>query len=151
MNKDIKIFKLFNRFLKQSRLCHLCEISTSNFLCTIFFNFFDEVSLFLKGMNDEMAVYGHGVKFQINDNIISINRTLSIFWNSIYFSDIDGETIVEEIEVKTLEEYYLHIMYTSFIVKQLLKNRKRIKIEEIKKHREIIKKIIKEYYDKENF
>ena len=102
-------------------------------------------------MNDEMAVYGHGVKFQINDNIISINRTLSIFWNSIYFSDIDGETIVEEIEVKTLEEYYLHIMYTSFIVKQLLKNRKRIKIEEIKKHREIIKKIIKEYYDKENF
>ena len=63
MNENIKIFKLFNRFLKQSRLCHLCEISTSNFLCTIFFKFFDEVSLFLKGMNDEMAVYGHGVKF----------------------------------------------------------------------------------------
>ena len=120
MNENIKIFKLFNRFLKQSRLCHLCEISISNFLCTFFYDFFDEVSHFLKGACVEMAVYGHGVKFQINDNIISINRTLCIIWNSLYFSDIDGESIVEEIEVKTLEEYYLHIMYTSFIIKQLL-------------------------------
>lgn len=151
MNEDIKIFKLFNRFLKQSRLCHLCELSTSNFLSTIFYDFFDEVSQFLKGACVEMTVYGYGVKFKINDNIISINRTLCIMWSSLYFSDIDGEWIEEEIEVETLEEYYLHIMYTSFIILQLLKNRKKHKIEEIKKHREIIKKTIKEYYDKENF
>lgn len=112
-----KITQLFIRFLKKNNLMKLCEFKQHSFLLHIpsHLRTFEHL---LIGDNSALKYYGQDMAITITDHLPIINRTLTIKYDKdlLSFWDIgNSDTIMEHWEIRTIEQYYVMLLYTYFL------------------------------------
>lgn len=119
MTKDEikKITQLFIRFLKKNNLMKLCEFKQRSFLYHIprYLLTFEDL---LIGDVSVLRYCGQDMQITITDHLPIINRTLTIKYDKdlLSFWDIgNSDTIAEHWEIRTIEQYYVMLLYTYFL------------------------------------
>ena len=112
-----KITQLFIRFLKKNNLMKLCEFKQRSFLYRIPLHLLSFEYLLI-GDKCVLKHYGQDIVVTITDHLPITNRTLTIKYDKDLFSFLDirdCETFIEHWEIRTIEQYYVMLLYTYFL------------------------------------